>query len=277
MEVQSSLLGRLWRTFGLLLRLIPGVGKFTAASIRPWLAGVFAVSIVASSVQMRWPGMLGKPEGWFWKPFLVNPQVYLPRMNRNLYAVDQNVGARKSSSHRLHFGIYSQHGLLCPTTPRTVSGKRPGKPDVRKSSCKCRAEASIDRCSAIRFRSQPTSARTGYPARPWNCQPFRRGTSEVSRSPVTLEGVGCACPGRSDLGSRRPNRAYHASIPRAVPRKSDDHRRFAPNRITRVGGPLYPARSGPNCRDGHPFGAICSIGSLPFSLYEASTRDLGGY
>lgn len=92
MQAQSNLLGRLWRTFGILLRLIPGVGKFTAASIRPWLAGVFAVSMVASSVQMLWPGMLGRPAGWFWKPFLVNPQVYLPRMNRNLYAVDQNVG-----------------------------------------------------------------------------------------------------------------------------------------------------------------------------------------
>jgi hypothetical protein len=75
-----------------LLRLIPGIGEFTAASVQPWLAGVFAVSMLAAAAQMLWPGTLGKPIGKFWRPIVVHPQVYLPRINRNLYAVDEQAG-----------------------------------------------------------------------------------------------------------------------------------------------------------------------------------------
>ena len=74
------------------LRSIPVLGRLTAAAVRPWLVGIFAVSMLATAMQMLWPGMLSKPGNRFWKPIVLHPEVYLPRMNRNLYALDAPIG-----------------------------------------------------------------------------------------------------------------------------------------------------------------------------------------
>lgn len=81
-------------------RIVPGFGRLQANRMRPVLMTLFLLALALATVQMLAPNLLWQrlsritrghaPQsvGWFWRPILVHPDVYRPRLNRELYAVD---------------------------------------------------------------------------------------------------------------------------------------------------------------------------------------------